>query len=100
VVRYYGQGVKMGGILDNLMKDGTEEEDTNEIVTPKSYGNGVFYFGCIREQFAKSLSAWLGKTTFNITALAPIISNGGMGCWIRGYLVIVETRAKPKQPQK
>lgn len=84
--------------LDDLLQTFNSEhgpEPTEKpLIEPIDYGNGVLYFDCIREQFAKSLSAWLGKHKNAVAVgLAPNLSNEGGGqsayCEVRGYIVLV-----------
>ena len=81
------------GIIDNISKSFSPEEEgenKTELVEPTDYKNGVLYFDCVGEQFAKSISAWLGKNKKKyVDAIAPHYSSGGLNAGLKGYIVVV-----------
>lgn len=92
----YLEGTNMGTFDDLLKSIAPQEEQQSEtaLVDPIDYGNGVLYFDCIRDRFAKSLSAWIGAhKNAIVVAVAPNLSNEGGGpsphCEVRGYIVVV-----------
>lgn len=82
------------GALEDLLKQISpkdNEQSQDVLVEPTDYGNGVLYFDCIREQFAKSLSAWIGAhKNAIVVAVAPnLVDGANSNSTIRGYIVVV-----------
>lgn len=84
------------GALDDILKSIAPEQEPQQdtLVDPIDYGNGVLYFDCIREQFAKSLSVWIGAhENAIVVAVAPNMENYASGTqhgtlFLRGYIVV------------
>jgi hypothetical protein len=59
-----------------------------ETVVPINYGNGVYYFRCTNNTFAKSLSLFLSDSTKKVKAVAG--DGTGVNGYNEGFFVIVE----------
>lgn len=80
-------------LLKQIAPQNNEQSETT-LVDPIDYGNGVLYFDCIRDQFAKSLSAWIGVHKNDVVvAVAPNFNGGDSNIVdrlnLRGYIVVV-----------
>ena len=74
-----------------------ETEIKIEIIKPESYSNGVYYFKCAGDLFARSLSSFLSDSTIHLIAVADNShqppGSGSEGGTI-GYFVITERKNK------
>lgn len=60
-----------------------------KIITPVAYGNGVYYFHCIRVEFATSLSKFIADGNKKVVAIAG--DGTDLDSFDCGYFVVVDT---------
>lgn len=66
------------------------EKIKESVTTPVSYGNGVYYFGCVERDFAVSLSTFIENTTKDSLEIKAITSDGSNLYGVdKGYFVVV-----------
>ena len=69
---------------------GPSKDDSSLIVKPIYYGNGVYYFPCIKKVYAVSLAAFLADSTKRVTSAASDNTKTIFYSATKGYFVTVE----------
>lgn len=78
---------KKSGTADPRNSSIENQSVVGKVVAPVGYGNGVYYFACIQDRFANSLSAFLGE---NQNLKVDAISGNGTSTqgFDSGYFVV------------
>lgn len=71
---------------------GPDKPAPSMITTPASFGNGVCYFTCVKNEFGRSLADYLGKhPELEVSALALDPMNGSYND-PNGYFVVFQDK--------
>ena len=75
--------------LNSCNNEGGKSTQESIVVSPVSYGNGVYYFKCTERTFAISLADFIEKSVNNNQELKAISPDGAVSGNDKGYFVVI-----------